>query len=312
MKTEDGKVIYERSSVALGLFDGVHAGHQAVIRCAAEIAHKTGGDLGILTFGPQNGGMPKFGGRSDVCIMDFQSRIDELFRAAGGECHIDSPYFSEIRDLSPEEFFDIYILRRNSAANVVCGEDFRFGRDRAGDTGTLAALCKKAGIGFETVPPVCIDGGKVSSTRIRENIRNGDIPAAKRLLGHDLYYTLEVLHGKQLGRTIGFPTVNQELPAYMARPKRGVYAGYASVSEPGDPVKFGALYPAITNIGVKPTVKDDETENMETHLIGFDGDIYGRMVRVYLNSYIREERRFESLDELREQLEADRQCALTQ
>ena len=312
MKKADGKIIYERSCVALGLFDGVHIGHRAVIRRAAEIAGRTGGDLVILTFRSYNGEMPKFGGRSDVCIMDYQSRVDALVNAAGGECYIDTPFFYMIRDLSPEVFFSEHILGHNNAANVVCGEDFRFGKDRAGNTGMLAALCEKAGVGFETVPPVCVDGEKVSSTRIREFIRNGDIPAAKRLLGHELYYTLPVLHGKQLGRTIGFPTVNQELPAYMARPKRGVYAGYACVSETDDPQRFGKLYPAITNIGVKPTVKDDDAENIETHLIGFGGDIYGRSVRVYLNSYIREERRFASLEELKAQLEADKVCALAQ
>ena len=198
------------------------------------------------------------------------------------------------------------------AAYVVCGEDYRFGKGGAGDTGTLAALCADAGIGFETVPPVLADGEKVSSTGIRELIRGGDIEGARRLLGHDLYYTLPVLHGKQLGRTIGFPTANQELPPFMARPKRGVYAGFACVGDTVHPFSPGRLYPAITNIGVKPTVKADEAENMETHLIGFDGDLYGKAVRVYLNSYIRGERKFGSLDELREQLESDKKYALTQ
>ena len=298
-----------KTAAALGFFDGLHTGHRAVIDGACKAGERLGLPVSVLTFRGEPD-LPKFGGRRDMCLMTYDDK-KEMLHACGVK-YVFAYDFGQVRDIEPEKFFCDMILGEMNAAYISCGEDFRFGKGGAGDSGMLAELCKESGIGFELIPAYKIDGDPVSSTHIRELIRGGKISEAVKLLGHPFSYTLPVLHGKQLGRTIGFPTVNQELPAYMARPKRGVYAGYASVSEPGDPVKFGRLYPAITNIGVKPTVKDDETENMETHLIGFDGDIYGRMVRVYLNSYIREERRFESLDELREQLEADRQCALTQ
>jgi riboflavin kinase/FMN adenylyltransferase len=311
VKEVNGKIIHERSTVALGLFDGVHAGHRAVIRRAAEIAEKNGGDSVVWTMcgAPE---LPKLGGRKDSYLMSVSDKVGEIERAGAEDGFIVSARFEDIRGFSPREFFDKEIIKRLDASCVVCGEDFRFGKDGAGDAALLSSMCKEAGIAFETVPPVCIDGEKVSSTLIRDFIRNGDIPAADKLLGHGFYYTLPVVRGRQLGRTIGFPTVNQEIPQYMVRPKRGVYAAFASIGEHIFPFGPGKLYPAITNIGVKPTVKSDGAENMETHIIGFDGDIYDKAVRVYLRSFIRDERRFSGLDELKAQLEADKSRVLTQ
>lgn len=282
-------------SAALGFFDGVHAGHRAVLDCAA--GH---GSFTVFTFSGVPA-LPKYGGESGVLLTSFEDRC-ELLRSAGADDICALP-FEEVRGLSPERFVTDILKRDIAAAFVCCGTDFRFGRDGSGDARTLAALCEKHGIGCDIVPPVCADGEPVSSTRIRGLIRGGDIPGAARLLGHGLFYTLPVLHGKQLGRTIGFPTVNQELPAYMIHPKRGVYAGSVTLD--------GRKYPAITNIGVKPTVKSDNAENMETHIIGFDGDLYGRNVRVTLDRFIRTEQRFDSLSELKSQLERDKVSILS-
>jgi len=146
-----------------------------------------------------------------------------------------------------------------------------------------------------------VNGVPVSSTLIRELIRKGDVAGANEQLGHRFSLELPVLHGKRLGRTIGFPTINQVIPEFMVHPKHGVYASRAFVD--------GTVFPAITDIGIKPTVNSDGSEITETHIIGFSGDLYGKNVRIELLAFIREEKKFSGLDELKAQLETDRAFA---
>ena len=297
----------EKTVVSLGMFDGVHLGHSAVIRNASEEAKLRGAVSAAFTFSGAPD-LPKFEGHRSVLLMSYEDKVCEL-RSAGAGHIFSEPFDGVCREMSPEDFFDTFITGKMNAVCVVCGEDFRFGKDRAGDTALLRKLCERAGIGFKTVAPVCVGGETISSSLIREKIRNGDIESAERLLGHGFYYTLPVIEGRRLGRTIGFPTANGEIPPWMVSPKRGVYAAEARIigSDAHNP---GTVYPAITNIGVKPTVKDDDAENMETHIIGFDGDIYGASLRVTLRSYMREERKFGGLGELKKQLEDDRNKAI--
>ena len=295
--TEKGK-----TAVALGFFDGMHTGHQEVISAACAAA-KRYGYVPAAFMMREKPKLPKFGGRIDVFITPYPAKVSALEKEFGIR-RIYAPFFEAIKDLSPEEFFERDLIGVLNAAYVVCGVDFRFGKDRAGSISTLAGLCERAGIGFEAVPPVCIGGERISSTMLRELIRTGDVEGANRIMLRPLTYTLQVVHGKQLGRTIGFPTINQEIPHFMVHPKRGVYASEVTVQ--------GVRYPAITNIGTKPTVKSDATENMETHIIGFDDDLYGSDVSVALLRYLRDERKFDSLDELKNQLESDKNSVLTQ
>ena len=292
----------EKTAVALGFFDGMHIGHQAVVNAAHAAADKYGYVPAAFMI-REKPRLPKFGGRIDVFITPYDTKVS-VFRNEFGIREIYAPFFEAIKDLSPEEFFMRDLVGVLNAAYVVCGEDFRFGKDRAGDISTLAELCGRAGIGFEAVPPVCVNGEEVSSTMLRELIRSGNVKAANELMLRPLAYTLPVVHGKQLGRTLGFPTINQEIKPFMVRPKRGVYASEVTIR--------GVHYPAITNIGTKPTVKSDDMENMETHIIGFDDNLYGQETKVTLLAYIRGERRFDSLDELKAQLESDKNYVLTQ
>ncbi|MBQ9483426.1 MAG: riboflavin biosynthesis protein RibF [Ruminiclostridium sp.] len=292
----------EKTAVALGFFDGMHIGHQAVISAARAAAEKNGyvPSAFMIREKPR---LPKFGGRIDVFITPYDTKVS-VFKNDFGIREIYAPFFEAIKDLSPEEFFSRDLVGVLNAAYVVCGEDFRFGKDRAGDVSTLDTLCKRAGIGFEAVPPVCVNGEEVSSTMLRELIRSGDVKTANELMLRPLTYTLPVVHGREIGRSIGFPTINQEIRPFMVRPKRGVYASEVNIE--------GIRYTAITNIGTKPTVKSDDTENMETHIIGFEDDLYRQEVSVTILSYIRGECKFSSLDALKAQLEADRNSVLTQ
>ena len=290
-----------KTAAALGFFDGLHMGHKAVISTACSAGERLGVPVAVMTFRGEPV-LPKFGGRRDMCLMTYEEKKKMLMRC--GAKYIIAYKFSWIRYMSPKLFFKEIIIGDMNAAYVTCGEDFRFGRGGKGDAALLAGLCAQNGIEFEVVPQYSIDGVPVSSSGIRKLIREGDVARATVMLGHAFSYTLPVLHGKKLGRTIGFPTINQVIPDFMVHPKRGVYASYTFVGS--------EAYPSITNIGVKPTVKTDGSENMETHIIGFDGDLYGREIRVELMRFIRDERRFDNLDELKIQLESDKNSVLTQ
>ncbi len=291
----------KKTIAVLGMFDGMHLGHRAVFERAQRIKMMTGLPIAVFTF-RVDVLLPKFGGRRDILLMSAPDRRKEIEALDAG---LITEATKDFLDLNPEEFFDSRIKKAFNAGFVVCGEDFRFGKGRAGDVETLKALCEGCGMELCTVP--IARGGKpfmpISSTRIREMLREGDITGANELLGHEMYYTLPVESGRQLGRTIGFPTINQRIPEIMVRPKYGVYASRVVID--------GTEYPAMTDIGVKPTVESDGSEIMETHIIGFDGDLYGSTVRVYLRGYIRGEKKFRDIGELKEQLASDKENAVT-
>lgn len=290
----------QKTAAALGFFDGLHIGHKAVIEAAAGAGKRLGIPVSVLTFRGEPD-LPKFGGRRDMCLMTYEDKR-ELLNAWGAE-QVFAYEFSDIRDMSPEEFFGSVIVRQMQAAYVCCGEDFRFGNGGAGNVELLGELCSRYGIEFEVVPPITVGGVTVSSTLIRELIRDGQVYEANCQLGRCFELTLPVLHGRELGRTIGFPTINQHIPDFMVHPKRGVYASLANI--PGEDRE----YPAITDIGVKPTVDSDGSEVMETHIFGFDGDLYGKTVSVRLYRFIRDEKKFSGLNELKDQLISDKKTA---
>ncbi|MCM1486968.1 MAG: hypothetical protein NC203_01255, partial [Firmicutes bacterium] len=188
-----------------------------------------------------------------------------------------------------------------------CGYDFRFAKGGRSTAEDLAEICKSRGIEAAIVPAVKVDGEPVSSTAIRDLITVGDIRQANRLLGYELTYYLEVTEGKQNGRKIGFPTINQTIPTGMVVPKRGVYKSWTQIK--------GKNYPSITNVGIKPTIALDAGEKrdmlMETHIIGFNSDLYHQKVRVVLREYMRQEKKFQNLEQLKDQLTEDKKLAMS-
>lgn len=287
-----------KSAVALGFFDGLHLGHIEVIKQALLRS-----DLlsVIFTFNDKTM-LPKFKARENIITYDLKL---ELLAKVGAD-HIFAPDFADLRDLSAEEFVDNILVERLNAGFVACGYDFRFAKGGKSTAEELADICRDRGIEPCIVPAVTVDGEPVSSTVIRELIRQGDVERANTLLGYELTYVLEVNEGKKNGRKMGFPTINQIIPEGMIVPKRGVYKSWTQVR--------GKNYPSITNIGLKPTIAIDEGEErvteMETHIIGFEGDLYGLRARVVLREYMREEQKFESMEKLKEQLERDKVHAL--
>ncbi len=277
------------AAVALGTFDGLHLGHMAVIRAALAASGTTPEAL-LFDTHP----LEALRGQAPPALLTAAQRLDML--EALGVRGV-TVRFAEIRDMSPETFVRAILRDRLGASRVFCGGNYRFGRGGAGTAETLTALCAREGIAVSTVPAVLWGGALISSTRIREALSRGDVPEANAMLGRRFGYAFPVAHGDARGHSLGFPTANQHFPAGFCIPRHGVYASTATVG--------GRLYPAMTNIGVRPTV-DGTRARSETHIFGFSGDLYGISVPVALLRFVRDERRFDSLDALIRQMTCDR------
>ena len=280
------------SAIALGFFDGVHLGHQAVIGRA--VAHREEG-LAPSVFTFTMGAEGPAGKRGHTYLMTPEERYASMERL--GVERIFCPDFSQFRGMSPREYVEELLVGRLRAKVVCCGEDHHFGRDAAGDVTLLRELCGPLGVRVEVVPPVLLeDGSRVSSSAIRAALREGRPAAAARMLGRPFGFDQRVVHGKALGRKLQFPTINQQLPAGITLPAQGVYATAVRVE--------GRFLPGVTNIGPQPTV-DGNRVLAETYIIGYQGDLYGEMIWVGLLEYLRPVQRFPSLEALQTQLERD-------
>lgn len=293
-----GGVISEKTSVALGYFDGLHLGHLGVIRAALS---QEGLSPAVFTFNCDTT-LPKFKNPED--IISFENKRELLSRV--GVRYLYAPDFAEVYELTAEEFVSEILVKRLNAGYACCGTNFRFGRNGSGTPGLLADIGEKYGMRAETVPDVCHNGVMISSTHIRELIRDGNIEEANTLLGYELWYRLPVVRGNEIGRRLlSFPTINQIIPPTNVIPRFGVYKSFVQLD--------GRNYRGVTNIGVKPTIenrRDGGGVVMETHIIDFDEDLYGQNVSVSLCSFIRPERKFSDLEELKKQIAADKDMAM--
>lgn len=274
----------ENTCVALGYFDGLHIGHTAVIKAS----QSEGLESVVFTFSPKGSGKPE-----DTLLL-FSER-DALLEKAGVSAAV-RPEFSAFSSLSPEQFVKGVLKEKLGAKRVACGENYRFGKNAAGNSADLARLCSAEGIDCAIVPPVKSDGMTVSASAIREALSGGDIPLASRMLGRPYGYTLRVRDGQHLGRRLGAPTINQHFPPGFFLPRLGVYASTALVD--------GRLYSAVTNIGIRPTVGAPAPLS-ETYIQEFSGDLYDRKITVTLLAFLRGERKFDSLDLLKSAIADD-------
>ena len=272
-------------AAALGSFDGLHLGHRQVI---GNTLSAPGLRPAVITF-QQN---PSFSlQKKPVPLLTTNEQKLALLEEMGVEVVYLLP-FDRIRDMEPEDFVEaLYRVCRVRALS--CGFNFRFGKNGRGDAGLLKELCREKGIELSVTPPVSVAGETVSSTRIRACLEQGDVQQAGQLLGRPFGYDFEVTHGRQLGRTWGTPTINQPFPAGYVLPRFGVYASLVEVE--------GQKYYGVTNIGVKPTVGSDCALS-ETWIPEFSGDLYGKKVPVELLDFIRPERKFDSLDQLKNEI----------
>lgn len=286
------------TAVACGYFDGLHIGHAAVIGEAVAQAQALGVEPGVFTF-TLHGGHPA--AKPEGCELLTEGEKYRILEAWGVR-RVLCPDFSQFQSMSPEAFVEEILCRRLRAAVVCCGEDFRFGSRASGDVSLLRRLCAQRGVQVAVVPEVDCGGSRVSSTRIRALLGEGRVEEANQLLGRAFGYDFIVIHGKRLGRTIDSPTINQRMPAGFVRLRHGVYASVTLAQ--------GRLWPSVTNVGLRPTVEDSRAVNSETYLHGFSGDLYGQRVPVRLLRFLRDEQKFDSVERLRAQIQADAEACL--
>ena len=279
--------------VALGNFDGVHLGHQAVLARAGEAAREIGGRVVAATFWPHPRSVIGVGA-SPGLLTTIETRREALL-AHGADEMWTIPFDRELSRKSPEEFVGDVLVGEIGARAVVVGENFRFGYKAAGDFGELRRLMR--GLGGDAYA-VDVSGtvGEISSTRIRSLLLEGEVSEAATLLGRPYGVRGEVVVGDRRGRTIGFPTANVRPDPAVVVPAGGVYACTVRVGEES--------HAACTNVGVAPTFGREESK-IEAHLLDFEGDLYGRLVDVMFLQRIRGERRFSGVEELKEQIGRD-------
>ena len=285
--------------VALGNFDGVHMGHRHVITLAAELAGRLDAPLGAALFDPH----PRrfFAPDAPAFRLMSAARRNRILESLGvSQLHV-LAFSHDMSRMSPADFVGQVLADGLGIAGIVTGEDFRFGAGRAGSTEDMARLCAERGIATAFAELHGNGADKVSSTRIRKAIHDGDMRAAEALLGTPWAVEGLVRRGDQRGRTIGFPTANLTLDDFV-RPDYGVYAVRVGID--GETPHI----PAVANIGKRPTV-DGATELLEVHLLDWSGDLYGRQLEVEFFDHLRSEKRFDGLDALKAQIADDAAAA---
>ena len=277
--------------VALGFFDGVHLGHGALLTRCAQRAAELNAIPAAFTFDLHPSTL--IPGKATVPLLTTPADREGLMERYYGIQEVIVAHYDQKMMTTPwREFVTDFLLRDHGAVHLVVGHDFHFGYKGEGNPQKLQALCGELGIGCDVIPKVEREGITVSSTYIRSLLAQGDMDRAVEFLGHPHVLTATVRHGKHLGSRLGFPTANLTFPAGLLVPARGVYVTRAVLEN-------GESHPAVTNVGVRPTVDDGETLTAEPYILDFEGDLYGQALRVEFYSFLRPERKFDSLEDLR-------------
>ena len=274
---------------ALGVFDGVHLGHQALLKACVELAEKENCTPGAVTFDSHPDGL--ISGNTPKLLCTTQDR-KQCIKSYNVEHILLLPFDQQLRQQKWQDFLNM--LLKKGAAGFVCGDDFRFGYKGQGNSALLADFCRERKLPFTVVPEQTLNGVRISSTHIRKCIEDGKMEEAIRFLGHPFAVTGVVVPGRQLGRTIGIPTANLQLPPELVIPKFGVYACKVLIE--------GKDYMAVTNVGTRPTVGGSHV-TVEPWILDFDGDLYGENLCLRFYKFLRPEIKFDSLEELKAEIE---------
>ncbi len=281
----------KKLALALGTFDGLHRGHLNVLGEAKKF-ESSGFTPAMLMFDTHPQAVLK--GVAPPQLITAEDKEDYVKKMGILPVHIS---FEEIRDLSPEEFLRDILIKKHNVGAVICGENFLFGKDGGGNSKILCNLCKKYAIIYKMAKSVESGGEMISATRIRKELADGNVRAANEMLGRKFSYDFLVVEGNKIGKKIlGFPTINQHFPSGFINLKHGVYASQSTVD--------GKVYPSVTNFGCHPTVGGDKVLS-ETCILGFDGDLYYRKIKVELIDFLRAEKKFETKEQLKAQIDCD-------
>ena len=267
-----------KTAIVLGTFDGLHAGHRAVIEKANDF-YSIAVTFNIPPKSVQTG--------ESQLLMSPEDRIERLKKLGINRVYIQN--FSDIKDIDASDYLES-LKKEYNPQRIVCGFNYRFGKNAEGDTTLIAEFCNKNGIEFVCVPAVKEGENVLSSTNIRSLLREGKMSDAASLIYGGFSFIVPVIHGDARGRNLGFPTANQEYPKDFVKIKFGVYISRVTIDD--------KQYDAITNIGIRPTFKTD-TVGCETFIKDFSGDVYGKQMRTELVKFVRGEQKFSSIDELK-------------
>ena len=290
-----------RRAIALGFFDGVHIGHGALLRKTTERARELGITPSVLSFDVHP---DKVVFDKDVPLINSALSREEIIRRCYGIDDVIFIHFNKHIMHMPWQDFADTIIRELGLAWIVVGHDFCFGYRGEGTAEKLKAYCEDKGIGCDIIQAVTLDGRIVSSTYIRTLIADGDMEQAARYLGHPHTLQDTVHSGYHLGTKLGAPTINMSFPEGVIVPRHGVYAARVFLED-------GSSHIAVANIGVRPTVSDGQRVNVESHLLEFNGNLYGRQARVEFYKFLRPERKFDDFEALSAQIRRDADEART-
>jgi riboflavin kinase/FMN adenylyltransferase len=279
----------------IGVFDGVHRGHQEILRQLVSGAHEAGQPSVVLTFHPHPAVV--LGGKTNFKCLTTPDERAELLESLGVDAVITQTFDRQLADQTAEEFMR-HVSRTLGLRRLFIGYDTALGRGREGNAARLAEIGKELDYTVQTITPVIEGSGILSSTRIRQSVASGDVASAAANLGRWYSVSGPVIHGDGRGKKINIPTANIEIPTGKAIPANGVYACYAWVEN--------KKHPAVTNVGIRPTFTPDEfVPHVEAHLLDFDNNLYGQQVRLEFVDRLRDEQKFPSVEALVEQIHAD-------
>lgn len=289
------------SIVTSGTFDGVHLGHQKILARLKELATRKQGETVLLTYWPHPRLILQPEDKSLRLLSTLSEKVN-LLEEMGVDHLIILPFTKELSQMSSEEFIREILVDKIQTKTLVIGYDHKFGKNREGSFEYLQSHSHLFGFAIEEISRQDVDDLGVSSTKIRTALAQGDISTANKYLGRPYDLSGQVVNGQQIGRSLGFPTANIQIADdFKLLPRDGAYAVHAEVNS--------IQYKAILNIGDRPTV-DGEKKTIEAHLIDFKGNLYGQELRIYFQEFLREEKKFESLDALKNQLVIDRERAI--
>ena len=285
--------IIKQSVVTIGNFDGLHRGHQVLIKKATEYAKKKNVSSIVFTF--KNHPVNYFKPNSVKNIITNSEKI-EILKSMNVDYVINIPFDEYMTKISGHDFVKEILLDTLGAKKVIVGHDFTFARNKEGNIRLLKDLSEKYGFELEVVNPIKIDDIRISSTHIRNLISSGDVESVYKYLGRNYTLSGEVVHARKIGRTIGFPTANIRIDENMVIPKVGIYATKVYIDN--------KIYYGATNIGYNPTVNGTNL-SIETNILEFDDDIYGKNITIEFLQRIRDEKKFNGIEELKNQLQKD-------
>ncbi len=284
--------------VTIGTFDGVHRGHQEILKNMVNHSKELGGESVVVTFYPH----PRqvLSNDSGIRFISTQEEKIRHLEALGIDNLIIIKFTKEFAAIPSDSFITDFLVKNIHPAVLIIGYDHHFGKGRTGDFDMLYKLGKQYNFKVEKIKEKDVDNVAVSSTKIRNFLENGDIKNANKLLGYEFSYTGKVVHGQQVGHKMGYPTANIEVAEeFQLIEHQGVYATFVDI--------YGLSYPSMTYIGKRPTMHDNRPQSIETHIIGLDKDLYDKEIKIRFVDFVRDDEKFDNFEALKRQISIDEQ-----